>query len=95
ARRAGLTPVLIGAGHKDRMQIARVQSFLCEPVLDLCDQLTLSELISLLQHSQGYVGNDSGPMHLAAACGIPVVALFGPTDEHIWHPLSDQARVLR
>lgn len=95
ARRAGLTPVLIGAGHKDRMQIARVQSFLCEPVLDLCDQLTLSELISLLQHSQGYVGNDSGPMHLAAACGIPVVALFGPTDEHIWHPLSGQARVLR
>ena len=95
ARRAGLTPILVGAGHKDRVQIARVQSFLCEPVLDLCDQLNLSELIALLQHSRAYVGNDSGPMHLAAACGIPTVGLFGPTNDNLWHPLSPLARVLR
>lgn len=95
ARRAGLTPTLVGAGHKDRVQIARVQSFLCEPVLDLCDQLNLSELIALLQHSRAYVGNDSGPMHLAAACGIPTVGLFGPTNDNLWHPLSPLARVLR
>ncbi len=95
ARRAGLTPVLIGAGHKDRVQIARVQSFLCKPVLDLCDQLSLSEFIALLQHSRAYVGNDSGPMHLAAACGIPTVGLFGPTNENLWHPLSPLTRVLR
>lgn len=95
ARRAGLTPILVGAGHKDRVQIARVQSFLCKPVLDLCDQLSLSEFIALLQHSRAYVGNDSGPMHLAAACGIPTVGLFGPTNDNLWHPLSPLARVLR
>ncbi|PHR65801.1 MAG: glycosyl transferase family 1 [Alcanivorax sp.] len=95
ARRAGLTPILIGAGHKDRVQIARVQSFLCKPVLDLCDQLNLAELIALLQNSRAYVGNDSGPMHLAAACGIPTVGLFGPTNDDLWHPLSPRARVLR
>lgn len=95
ARRAGLTPILVGAGHKDRVQIARVQSFLCRPVLELCDQLNLPELIALLQHSRAYVGNDSGPMHLAAACGIPTVGLFGPTNDNLWHPLSPHARVLR
>ncbi len=94
-RRAGLTPLLIGAGQKDRQQIARIQSFLCEPVIDLCDQLSLNGLIALLKRSRGFVGNDSGPMHLAAACGLPTVALFGPTDDTLWQPLSPDARVLR
>ena len=94
-RRAGLTPLLIGAGQKDRQQIARIQSFLCDPVIDLCDQLSLAGLIALLKRSRGFVGNDSGPMHLAAACGLPAVALFGPTDDTLWHPLSPHAQVLR
>ncbi|MFZ5928000.1 MAG: glycosyltransferase family 9 protein [Acidobacteriota bacterium] len=33
-----------------------------------------------------YIGNDSGITHLAAACGVPVVALFGPTDPRVWAP---------
>lgn len=33
-----------------------------------------------------YIGNDSGISHLAAACGVPVVALFGPTDPGVWAP---------
>ncbi len=94
-RRAGCVPVLIGAGQKDRTQIARLQSFLCEPAIDLCDRLGLPGLIALFHHSQGYVGNDSGPMHLAAACGLPTVALFGPTNDQLWSPLSDTACVLR
>ena len=94
-RRAGCVPVLIGAGQKDRKQIARVQDFLNEPAIDLCDQLSLAGLTALLQASQGFVGNDSGPMHLAAACGVPTVALFGPTDDRLWAPLAPQARILR
>jgi ADP-heptose:LPS heptosyltransferase len=94
-RRAGLTPLLIGAGQKDRQQIARIQGFLCEPVVDLCDQLSLAGLVALLKRSRGFVGNDSGPMHLAAACGLPTVALFGPTDDTLWQPLSPHAQVLR
>ncbi|MZR62538.1 glycosyltransferase family 9 protein [Alcanivorax sp. DP30] len=94
-RRMDCIPILIGAGRKDRAQIDRVQSFLCEPVSDLCDQLSLSAMVALMKSSQGYVGNDSGPMHLAAACGLPTVALFGPTDDTLWAPLCDTARVLR
>jgi hypothetical protein len=33
-----------------------------------------------------YIGNDSGISHLAAACGVPVIALFGPTDARVWAP---------
>lgn len=94
-RRAGLTPLLIGAGQKDRQQIARIQSFLSDPVMDLCDQLSLAGLVALLKRSRGFIGNDSGPMHLAAACGVATVALFGPTDDTLWQPLSPHARVLR
>lgn len=94
-RRMGCTPILIGAGQKDRNQIDRVQRFLSEPVSDLCDQLSLSAMVALMKSSQGYVGNDSGPMHLAAACDLPTVALFGPTDDKLWSPLSRSARVLR
>ncbi|MBN8731884.1 MAG: hypothetical protein J0L64_15190 [Acidobacteria bacterium] len=40
-----------------------------------------------------YIGNDSGPSHLAAAAGAPVVAIFGPSDERVWAPPG--ARVVR
>ncbi len=94
-RDLGLIPVLIGAGGRDRVQIERIRAHLAQPVVSLCDQISLAELIVLMAHCRGFIGNDSGPMHLAAACGAPVVALFGPTDERLWHPLSAQARVLR
>ncbi|MDX1804018.1 MAG: glycosyltransferase family 9 protein [Alcanivorax sp.] len=95
ARRLGLTPVLIGAGSKDREQIARVQECLTHPVINLCDQLDLAQLIALLCDSLAFVGNDSGPMHLAAACGLPTLGLFGPTEERLWQPLAENARILR
>jgi heptosyltransferase-1 len=43
----------------------------------VCD---MAGLIALVRRAQLFVGGDSGPMHLAAALGVPVVALFGPTD---------------
>ncbi|WP_237738822.1 glycosyltransferase family 9 protein [Alcanivorax hongdengensis] len=95
ARQAGLEPILIGAGRKDRQQVEQVQASLKTPALDLCDRLTLKQLIALFHGSRAYVGNDSGPMHLAAACGLPTVGLFGPTDERLWQPMADQARILR
>jgi len=41
-----------------------------------------------------YVGNDSGITHLAAAVGVPVVALFGPTDPARWAPRGGRVEVL-
>lgn len=56
--------------------------------VDLCDQLGLAELASLMTISSAMVGNDSGPSHLASALGLPGVVIFGPTDLDIWQPLA-------
>lgn len=57
-----------------------------------CD---LGQLIALTRRAKLFVGGDTGPMHLAAALQVPVVALFGPTDPARNGPYSPYARVLR
>ena len=54
----------------------------------------LYELARWLQTARLYIGNDSGITHLAAAVGIPVVAIFGPTDPAVWGPRGDRVRTL-
>ncbi len=54
----------------------------------------LQELASWLSTARLYIGNDSGITHLAAAVGVPVVAIFGPTDPAVWAPRGDRVRVV-
>ena len=54
----------------------------------------LEEVKSLLAGAALFVGNDSGPAHMAAAFGVPVVVLFGASDSGIWSPWKTQAAVL-
>ncbi len=54
--------------------------------LNLCGITSLHENISVYRAADLFFGVDSGPMHMAAAVGIPVVALLGPTDERKWGP---------
>ena len=56
---------------------------------------TIRELGALLSCCNLVVCNDSGPMHLAAAVDVPMVAVFGPTDHVAWHPLSENASIVR
>ncbi|RXH57068.1 glycosyltransferase family 9 protein [Granulicella sibirica] len=61
---------------------------------------TIAELIALLRRASLFIGGDTGPMHLADALGVPVVALFGPTDPARNGPYvrageADRVRVLR
>jgi ADP-heptose:LPS heptosyltransferase len=44
--------------------------------------------------SRAYVGNDSGVSHLAAALGVPTIAVFGPTDPTVWAPLGPKVAVV-
>jgi len=57
--------------------------------LNLCGVTNLRENISVYRAANLFFGVDSGPMHMAAAVGIPVVALFGPTDERTWGPWGE------
>jgi len=55
---------------------------------------SLAETAALIERSRLFVGNDGGPAHIAAACGTPAVALFGPADPHRFRPWSDIAVAL-
>ncbi len=57
--------------------------------------LSLPLLAGVLSHCAGYLGNDSGVSHLAAAVGIPTVVLFGPTDPAFWSPQGPVVRILK
>ena len=57
--------------------------------LDLCGRTTLVELIVLLQRAVLIVTNDSGPLHLAAALGVPSVSLYGPETPALYGPVGE------
>jgi len=61
---------------------------------DLGGALSLRELAALTQRARVFVGVDSAPMHIAAAMGTPVVALFGPSGEVEWRPWGVVHRVV-
>ncbi len=86
--------VLIG-GHDERHVGMKVMRAMRTVPIDLIGQTTLKELIVLLRRARLLVTNDSGPMHLAAAVGTPVIALFGPTDPARTGPYGAGHTVLR
>jgi heptosyltransferase-3 len=62
---------------------------------ELLQCASLVELAARLVTARFYVGNDTGITHLAAALGVPTVAIFGPTDPRIWAPRGENVRVMR
>jgi ADP-heptose:LPS heptosyltransferase len=56
---------------------------------------TLVELFDLIRGASAFVGNDSGPGHVAGILGVPTLSLFGPTDPARWKPLGPAVNVLR
>ena len=62
--------------------------------INLAGRTDVPQLAGVLALCSAFVSNDSGAMHLAAAVGTPVAALFGPTDERVTAPVAERARVL-
>lgn len=60
-----------------------------------CSGPPLPVLAAVLQRCAGFVGNDSGVSHMAAAVGVPTVAIFGSTDPKVWEPRGKSVRTLR
>lgn len=63
-------------------------------VLDLGGRLDLPLLAALIQQARVFFGVDSAPMHMAAALGVPVAVLFGPSGEKMWGPWGGASEVL-
>jgi heptosyltransferase-3 len=89
-RGRGLAVALSGGpGEEERAYCAALAG---PEVLDLSGKLTLAELSGLLKRARLYVGPDTSVTHLAAACGTPTIALFGPSNPVKWGPWPQHAR---
>jgi heptosyltransferase-3 len=71
-----------------------IKSALVAPIVDLTGQLTMAELSALIACARLFIGCDTAPMHLASAAGTPIVAWFGPSNEHVWGPWRVAHRVV-
>lgn len=70
----------------EKALIAVVRAVSSAPTIDLSGRLSLKELAALTEKARLFVGVDSAPMHIAAAMGTPVVAIFGPSGDREWGP---------
>jgi len=78
--------VVLTCGPGEESTVAEVSKDVPSPQILL--GLGIPELADLLRGAKLYVGNDSGPMHLAAAVGTPIIALWGSSDSRRWRPWS-------
>ena len=66
-----------------------------EKAFNLAGKTSLPQLVALLKRANLVISGDSGPMHIAAAVGTPLIAIHGPTDPALSGPISPTATVLR
>lgn len=93
ARELGLRIVLTGGDAAGNL--SRIQSMMKEGAVNLGGKTSLKDLAALYKLASFLVTTDSGPMHLAAAVGTPVIALFGPTSPARTGPYGEGHTVIR
>jgi heptosyltransferase-1 len=90
--REGIRAILnCGPGEEDVAQQAEAASERTARVM----KSSISELIALTRRARLFIGGDTGPMHLASALGVPVVAIFGPTNPARNGPYGTRSIVFR
>ena len=94
ARRTGARVAIVG-GAGERALGDAIAGGMREPVRNLCGRTTLGGMAAVLSRMAVVITNDSGPMHVAAALGVPVVAVFGPTDERETGPVGGGHHIVR
>lgn len=91
----GLQIVMTGAPTAEqRQQLAAVQAATPQPLAALSN-LSIGELVALIADANLFVGNDSGPAHIAAAVKTPQVVLFGPASSPRWRPWRAPAELVQ
>jgi len=87
--------VVFSGGPQDVQGIEEIRSAMTGKAASLAGRTTLKELAALYERAAVLVTTDTGPMHLAAAAGTPVVALFGPTAPWRTGPFGEGHKILR
>ena len=92
-RQFGLRALLIGSSGESRLADAAISA--AGSAAPIRFPTTLAELMAVLAQARFAVGGDTGPLHLAAALGVPVVGLYGPTDPAQTGPYTTRSVVVR
>lgn len=90
----GCDVILFGAATEAGVSQAIIGGMRRTPV-DLTGKTALTDLPALLAQCHLFIGNDSGAMHVAAAVGLPVVAIFGPTDAEGTAPVTPRCTIVQ
>jgi heptosyltransferase II len=86
--------ILFGTSGESAVSSAIASELRRAPV-DFTGKTAIADLPALLSHCHLFLGNDSGAMHVAAAVGLPVVAVFGPTDPYGTRPVTPRATIVQ
>ncbi len=84
---------LLGPAEMERLSVSTIDRI--ETISKILTNLSLADVLAVLSNANGYIGNDSGITHLAAALGIRTVAVFGPTDPAVYGPIGPAVTVLQ
>src|SRR5262249_8383925 len=84
----GGVEVVVAPGRGEEPIVAAMRAA-AGPGLHVLPPTSLMAMAEVIRRARLFVGGDTGPMHIAAAQGIPVVALFGPTDPALNAPMGD------
>jgi lipopolysaccharide heptosyltransferase I len=94
----GLRLAVIGGaagGSQEGRLFEQLFSLIRVPVINLVNRLSLKQLVALLRETDLFIGNEAGPMHLAAALDRPLVAIIGPTRPELTGPFGGKALIIR
>jgi heptosyltransferase II len=91
---SGANVIIFGAASESDAA-ERIVGAMRRPPVNLTGQTSIAETPGLLSACDVFLGNDSGSMHVAAAVGLSVVAIFGPTDPYGTAPLTERKTILR
>ncbi|GLI39691.1 lipopolysaccharide heptosyltransferase II [Geobacter hydrogenophilus] len=94
ASRWGGKMVITGGGGEKNIA-DEIEGALGGRCLNLAGKTTVRSLMAIIKRCDFFVTNDSGPMHIAAAFGVPLVAIFGSTDHTTTSPFTERAVVVR
>ena len=87
---------ILFVGVKDEIQIITdIQARMQGASINIAGETTLTQLASILHKCNVFIGNDSGPMHLAAAVGIHTIGLYGPGDPTRFGPVGAKCQTIR
>jgi heptosyltransferase-2 len=88
--KTGKAKILVFGGNKEK-ELGEIIQNKTDGIINLCGKTTARELMALIKKCNVFITNDTGPMHIASALNVPVIAIFGPTNPDRTSPLGSSA----